>query len=111
MPAKVNMLTEAQAFKLEGLSEFVPKLAQQSIMVHFCTVSSLSIPLQEQSSTISQQAFPCINSHYFSMLHPMEHALFKNHIRCGVIWRQFCSLKFLPSNANPYSSARVLRPG
>ncbi len=111
MPAKVNMLTEAQAFKLEGLSEFVPKLVQQSIMVHFCTVSALSIPLQEYISTISQQAFPCINSHYFSTLHPTGQALIKNHIRRGVIWRQFCSLKFLPSNGNPYSSARALRPG
>ena len=50
----------ALAFKLEWLSEFVPKLAPQSIMVHFCIVCTPSIPLQEHSRMISQQEFSCI---------------------------------------------------
>jgi len=63
MPAKVNLVTGALAFKLERLSEFVPKLARQSIMVHFRTVWALSIPLQEHNGVVSRQEFTCIKSH------------------------------------------------
>jgi hypothetical protein len=54
MPAKVNLVTGALALKLESLSEFVPKLARQSIMVHFRTVSTLFFPLQEHNGIVSQ---------------------------------------------------------
>ena len=111
MPAKDNPASGALAFKLERLSEFVPKLVRQSIMLHFRTSSALSIPLHEHKRIVSQQESPCIKSHYFGMLHPVGQASFRNHIRCGVIWLEFCSLKFLPSNGNLCSSSTTLRPG
>jgi hypothetical protein len=108
MPAKVNLLTEALALAPGRSSEFAPKLARQSIMVHFRTASALSFQLQEHNDIVSQKEFTCIISHYFSGLHSVEQPPFKNRVRCGVIWCEFCLLKFLPSNGDPYSLARVL---
>jgi len=111
MPAKDNLVSGALAFKLERFSEFVPKLALQPNMVHFRTSSALSIPLREHNGTVSQQESPCIKDYYSGMLATLGQAPFKNHIRRAVMWLEFCSLKFLPSNANLYSSSKALRSG
>ncbi len=104
-----DLVSGALALKFERLSEIVPKLARQPDMVHFCTFSALSITLREHNGTVAQQESPFIKDYYSGMLGTLGQAPFKNHIRRAVMWLEFCSLKFLPPNANLYSSSKALR--
>ena len=79
MPAKVNLVPGwPWPFELERLTEFVPKLDQQPIMIHFCSASGLCLPLQEHKPGSLQKEFTCTKCHDSGMLYPLGEAPFKN---------------------------------
>jgi len=98
-------------FEFERLSEFVPKLAHQPIMIHFRSASGLCLPLQEHKPGSFAARIPLHETSLFRYLTFQGRGAFQKLNRVLLHLAQILLIENLIPNGNFYFIEKALRPG